>query len=112
VGFKREKVENLAGPGKKLTTKQKVEKELAYVTQALDLDANLQKHWYYKLKREYEAQEALQKRMEAKQARKDYRKLLSKHGFKKELENIEDYDSFYNDALPVAEAESEDEMFE
>lgn len=50
--------------------------------------------------------------MEAKQARKDYRKLLSKHGFKKELENIEDYDSFYNDASPVAEAESEDEMFE
>jgi hypothetical protein len=65
------------------------------------------------LKREYEAQEALQKRMEAKQARKDYRKLLSKHGFKKELENIEDYDSFYNDAQPAAEAqESEDEMFE
>ena len=32
VGFKREKVENLSGPGKKLTTKQKVEKELAYVT--------------------------------------------------------------------------------
>ena len=51
--------------------------------------------------------------MEAKQARKDYRKLLSKHGFKKELENFEDYDSFYNDAQPVAEAqESEDAMFE
>jgi len=65
------------------------------------------------LKREYEAQEALQKRMEAKQARKDYRKLLSNHSFKKELENIEDYDSFYNDAQPAAEAqESEDEMFE
>lgn len=41
VGFKREKAENLAGPGKKLTTKQKVDKELAYVTEALDLDANL-----------------------------------------------------------------------
>lgn len=65
------------------------------------------------MKREYEAQEALQKRMEAKQARKDYRKLLSKHGFKKELENIEDYDSFYNNNSPVAEAaESEDEQFE
>jgi len=39
--------------------------------------------------------------------------LLSKHGFKKELENIEDYDSFYNNDRPAEDAkESEDEMFE
>jgi len=39
--------------------------------------------------------------------------LLNKHGFKKELENIEDYDSFYNSDKPNADTkESEEEMFE
>ena len=41
VGMKREKVENLSGKPKKLSTKQKIEKELQYVTQALDLDPAL-----------------------------------------------------------------------
>ena len=62
VGFKREKVENLSVTKKKLTTQQKIERELAYITKAMDLDAPLQKHWYYKLKREYEAQEQREKR--------------------------------------------------
>lgn len=57
----------------------------------------MQKHWYYKLKREYEAQEQREKRFAERQAKKDYRKLLKKYGFKKELEEIDDYDSFYND---------------
>jgi len=34
---------------------KKVEKELAYMTMALDMDPAMQKHWGYKLKREYEA---------------------------------------------------------
>ena len=66
------------------------------MTQALDLDPQLQKHWYYQLKREYEAQEAMRKRDEEKQAKKDYKKLLKKYGFKKELDQIDDYDTFYN----------------
>jgi hypothetical protein len=40
VGFKRAKSENLNAV-KKLSTKQKIEKELAYITEAMDLDANL-----------------------------------------------------------------------
>lgn len=32
IGKKREKVENLNTVGKKLTTKQKIEKELVYIT--------------------------------------------------------------------------------
>lgn len=65
VGFKREGIENL-NKKKKMTTAQKIEKELAYVTQAIDLDKNLQKHWYYRLKREYEAQESMEKKMAQK----------------------------------------------
>ncbi len=38
VGFKREKKENL-NTFKKLTTQQKIAKELDYVTMAMDLDA-------------------------------------------------------------------------
>ena len=34
--------------------------------------------------------------MDAKKAKKDYRNLLKKYGFKKELEDLEDYESFYN----------------
>ncbi len=37
VGLKREKIDNLNSL-RKMTTKQKIEKELTYVTQALDLD--------------------------------------------------------------------------
>ena len=62
----------------------------------MDLDEQGKKHWFYKLKREYEAQEKLKKRLEQKQARKEFRKMLQKSGIKKTLEQIEDYDSFYN----------------
>ena len=52
----------------------------------MKLDPYQQKHWYYKLKREYEAQEKLEKRLKAKEARKEYRKLLKKSDIKKTLE--------------------------
>ena len=61
----------------------------------MSLDPFQQKHWYYRLKREYEAQEKLEKRLEQKAARKAYRKLLKKSDIKKTLDQIEDYDSFY-----------------
>jgi hypothetical protein len=54
VGFQTEKIENLNAK-KRLSIKQKIEKELAYITNAMGLDAGQQKHWAYKLKREYEA---------------------------------------------------------
>jgi len=38
----------------KLTTEQKVKKELEYVKKALDLSDAQAKHWGYQLKREYE----------------------------------------------------------
>ena len=46
VGFKSEKSDNL-NKVKKMSTPQKIAKELAYVTEAMDLDEGLQKHWYY-----------------------------------------------------------------
>lgn len=57
VGTKTEKMENLsdyATRHQKLTVAQKVERELTYVTEAMGLDIFQQKHWRYKLKREYE----------------------------------------------------------
>jgi len=97
---KREKVENLSGPigesKKNLTVQQKIQSELRYLTEALDLDAPSQKHWYYKLKREYEEQEKTRKRMEGREARKNYRNMMKKLKLE-ELDNLEDYDSFYTD---------------
>ena len=52
----------------------------------MDLDVNQQKHWYYRLKREYEEREKILKRLEQKQAKKAYRKLLKSFDIKKTLE--------------------------
>ena len=51
-------------------------RELAYVTEALGLDQYQQKHWHFKLKREYEEQEKTRLRLEKLQARKQFRKML------------------------------------
>lgn len=66
VGLQTEKVENMSENANKkaLTVEQKVERELTYVTQAMGLDVYGQKHWRYKLKREYEQQEKTRKRLE------------------------------------------------
>ena len=67
VVLQREKAENMsdgATSGKKMTVKEKIEKELAYVTEAMDLDYFGQRHWHFKLKREYEEQEKTTKRLE------------------------------------------------
>ena len=80
----------------------------------MGLDEGQQKHWAYKLKREYEAQAKLEKRMEERQAKKDYRKMLKKFGIKRELEDLEDYESFYNKTDSKAqksESDSDDESF-
>ena len=96
VGLQPRKSENWSSQGRlRKTTEQKIQDELAYVTKVMSLDPFQQKHWYYKLKREYEAQEKLEKRLEQKAARKAYRKLLKKSDIKKTLDQIEDYDSFY-----------------
>jgi len=42
------------GDEKKLTVEERVDREVKYVGEALDLDAAGLKHWRYKLKREYE----------------------------------------------------------
>lgn len=38
----------------KLTTQQKIERELTYVKESLDLSPSEAKHWGYRIKREYE----------------------------------------------------------
>jgi len=47
VGFKPKITENLNTIKKKLTTQQKIARELDYLTMAMDLDAPLRKHWGY-----------------------------------------------------------------
>lgn len=50
--------------GKTLTVEQKVDKEITFIKEALDLTDAQAKHWRYKLKREYEAQERREKLMQ------------------------------------------------
>jgi acyl-CoA reductase-like NAD-dependent aldehyde dehydrogenase len=73
-----------------------VSKELAYVTEAMGLDAQEQKHWYYKLKREYEEEARLLAKIEHQKARKEFRKLMKQADIKKTLEEIDDYNAFYD----------------
>ena len=110
-----ENLSDYATRHQKLTVAQKVERELTYVTEAMGLDTFQQKHWRYKLKREYEAQEKTRLRLEKLQARKEFRKLLKKSDIQKTLEQIEDYSAFYeNDENDVQQQtddeESTDEM--
>lgn len=82
VGLQKKNViENLSPDAYQgeISVKEKIAKELAYVTEAMDLDANGVKHWGYRLKREYEKQEKIKKRMEQKKARKDYVKMMKKY---------------------------------
>lgn len=46
-----------------LTVMQKVEKQLNSLTRIMDLDGPSRKHWYYRLKREYEEEEKIKKRL-------------------------------------------------
>ena len=89
-----------------MTVAQKVAKELAYVTEAMDLDPFQQKHWHYKLKREYEQEEKMRKRQERLQAKKEFRKLLKKTDIQKTLEQIDDYDAFYDNPQNDLHADS------
>ena len=59
---------------------------MAYITEAMDLDEFGQKHWYYRLKREYEAEAKILRRLEQRQAKKDFRKLMKKYKIEEVLE--------------------------
>ncbi len=48
----------------------------------MHLDLPARKHWYYKLKREYEKEEEIKKRMEQRDAKKNFRKLMKKSQIK------------------------------
>ena len=47
---------------RRLSVMEKVQKQLAVVTEIMDLDEPGRKHWYYRLKREYEKEAKLIKR--------------------------------------------------
>jgi hypothetical protein len=52
----------------------------------MDLDEFGQKHWYYRLKREYENEAKILRRLEQRQAKKDFRKLMKKYKIEEVLE--------------------------
>ena len=52
----------------------------------MHLDAPSRKHWYYRLKREYEEEARIKKRLEQRKAKKEFRKLLKKHSIKSSLD--------------------------
>lgn len=62
-----------------MTILEKVNKELAFLTRSMGLDASEQKHWFYRLKREYEAEAKVLRRMKQRQAKKEFRKKLKKY---------------------------------
>ena len=49
---------------RQLTIMDKVQKQLDYLTSVMDLDEQGKKHWYYRLKREYEEEAKIKKRLE------------------------------------------------
>lgn len=56
-----------------------------------------QKHWWYRLKREYEEEAKIKKRLEERKAKKDFKKLMKKQRIDKVLNEEEDYESLYAD---------------
>ena len=91
----------------RMTIMEKVQKQLAYLTKIMELDEAGQKHWYYRLKREYEKEAAVIKRLEQRQAKKAFKKMMKKHRIIPTLEQEESFDSFYSDTTIAKEAESE-----
>lgn len=87
------------GSAKKMSVMQKVEKQLNYLTYVMDLDEPSRKHWFYRLKREYELEAKIIKRMEKRQAKKDFRKQMKKHQIMKVLEEEENFDTFYDSTI-------------
>ncbi len=49
------------------------------MTEALDLNDRDAKHWFFKLKREYEEQERKQKLLLELKARKEFRKMMNSY---------------------------------
>ena len=80
----------------KLTTEQKIQKELEFVTGALELNSGQAKHWFNKLKREYEEQEKREKVMAQLKARKEFRKMMKSFKLPEVLQKEEDYEKFYD----------------
>lgn len=80
----------------KLTTQQKIERELTYVKESLDLSPSEAKHWGYRIKREYENQERREKLLAQLKARKEFRKMLKTYQLPNVLNQEEDYEKFYD----------------
>jgi hypothetical protein len=74
---------------------EKVQKQLAVLTSVMHLDSFGQKHWYYRLKREYTAEAKILKRLEERQAKKDFRKTLKRLSIEGTLEEEENFEKFY-----------------
>ena len=65
----------------------------------MDLDEFGQKHWYYRLKREYENEAKILRRLEQRQAKKDFRKLMKKYKIEEVLEQEINFEKVYDQQL-------------
>lgn len=61
----------------------------------MHLDSFGQKHWYYRLKREYTEEAKVLKRLEERKAKKDFRKMLKKLNIQQTLDDETSFESFY-----------------
>lgn len=82
-----------------------VNKELAFVTEALELDERGRKHWFYRLRKEYLEQEKMEKIeyylilysfRAQKKARKEFRRMMKEYQLPSFLDQQEDFEKFYN----------------
>jgi hypothetical protein len=94
---------------KKLTTEQKISKELDFVKSALELSDSEAKHWYYQLKREYEEQERKEKILKQLEARKEFRKMMKSYKLPEVLQQEEDYEKLYDSPGTVHDQRPEEE---
>ncbi|CDW81632.1 rbfa domain containing protein [Stylonychia lemnae] len=92
----RHKTEDLTKESLVLTKEQKIMKELNFVTTSLDLNDRERKHWYYRIKREVEEEEKAQKRLEQREARKQFLKLLKSYQIPEVLEQEEEFEKIYD----------------
>ena len=76
----------------------------------MHLDEYGRKHWFYRLKREYEKEAKILKRLEQRKAKKEFRKTMKKYNIEQVLDEEENFDKFYDAAKPRDTKAKDDDL--
>ena len=77
---------------RQITIMDKVQRQLAYLTKVMELDEYGRKHWFYRLKREYEKEAEIQKRLRQRLAKKKFKRMMKKQRIDLVLKQEENFD--------------------